>query len=244
MHKTQELFRDDAYLTKCTATVLAVNDRNGMILDQTVFYPTGGGQTGDVGKFESNGQMVEIVTTIKDRETGELVHVAVDGENLFKVGDRVTATIDWSQRYLHMRMHSALHLLCAVVPCGVTGGQIGAVKSRLDFDIGESTLDKQQISIALNKLIAENHSVSSEWITDEELDQNPELVRTMSVQPPRGAGKIRLLRIGESIDLQPCGGTHVKQTGEIGKIRVSKIENKGKRNRRVHIIFDESQKPV
>lgn len=238
MHKTSELFREDAYLTECTATVLAITDRNGILLDRTVFYPTGGGQPGDAGLFSSNGFEIEIVTTVKDRDSGEIIHVPASSDNLPQVGDLVTAQIDWSTRYLRMRMHSALHLLCAVVPCGVTGGQIGEVKSRLDFDIGESTLDKVQITNAMNEYIEQDHPVTTNWITDEELENNPELVRTMSVKPPSGAGKVRLLKIGDSVDLQPCGGTHVKQTSEIGKIKVSKIENKGKRNRRVNLIFD------
>ena len=237
MNQTKPLFDEDAYLTTCEAKVLAVNERNGIILDQTVFYPTGGGQSGDIGTLERDGKVIKIATTIKDRDSGELVHVPMDGESTLNIGDKVTATIDWEKRYLHMRMHSALHLLCAVVPCGVTGGKIGDTKSRLDFDIGDSTLDKEQITIELNKLIEQNHQVSTLWVDDKELDEKPELVRTMSVQPPRGGGKIRLLKIGDSVDLQPCGGTHIRETKEIGAIKVSKIENKGKRNRRVNIVF-------
>ena len=241
MYKTTELFREDAYLRECTATVLAITDRNGVILDQTVFYPTGGGQPGDAGSITFDGFELEIATTVKDRDSGEIIHVPTSTVNLPQVGDQVAAKIDWPTRYLRMRMHSALHLLCAVVPCGVTGGQIGEVKSRLDFDIGDTTLEKEQISKSINQLISQDHSVSTQWITDEELESNPELVRTMSVKPPSGAGKVRLLKIGDSVDLQPCGGTHVKQTNEIGRIKVSKIENKGKRNRRVNIIFDLEQ---
>ena len=158
MNKTKKLFSDDAYLTECTATVLAVNQRNGIILDQTVFYPTGGGQSGDIGTLENDGKTVQIATTITDRDSGELIHVAADGEDLFSVGDTVTATIDWQKRYQHMKMHSALHLLCAVVPCGVTGGKIGDTKSRLDFDIGESNLDKEQITNELTKLVEQNQA--------------------------------------------------------------------------------------
>jgi misacylated tRNA(Ala) deacylase len=235
--QTTQLFETDAYLTRCTAKVIKVNPMNGIVLDQTVFYPTGGGQPGDQGSLLFNQQQVEIVSTIKDRETGEIVHVPASDEILPQVGDAVTAQIDWENRYLHMRMHTALHLLCAVVPCGVTGGQIGTSKSRLDFDIGDSTLDKVSITDAINQLVQQSHSVSTEWVDDEMLEQNPELVRTMSVKPPKGAGKVRLLRIGEKVDLQPCGGTHVKSTAEIGEICVSKIENKGKRNRRVNIVF-------
>lgn len=238
MHKTTELFREDAYLKQCKASVLAITDRNGIVLDQTVFYPTGGGQPGDAGSLNFRDIELEIATTVKDRDTGEIIHVPASSDNLPQVGDQVVAQINWPTRYLRMRMHSALHLLCAVVPCGVTGGQIGELKSRLDFDIGNTTLDKEQITESINQLIEQDHSVSTQWITDDELESNPELVRTMSVKPPSGAGKVRLLRIGDSVDLQPCGGTHIKHTNEIGKIRVSKIENKGKRNRRVNIVFD------
>ena len=166
------------------------------------------------------------------------MHVPAEGSTPPAPGDTVTARIDWDRRYKHMRMHTGLHLMCAVVPHGVTGGKIGADKSSLDFDIGDATLDKEAIIEGINKLVADDHTVGARWITDEELDSNPDLVRTMSVSPPRGSGKVRLLDIPE-VDLQPCGGTHLAQTGEVGRIRVSKIENKGKRNRRVNIVFDE-----
>lgn len=234
---TTEIFRDDAYQQSCTTRVKGINERGGILLEETVFYPTGGGQPGDSGELEFGGQTVTIATTVKDRESGEIIHVPNEGQSLPEIGTEVVANIDWQRRYKHMRMHTALHLLCAVVPCGVTGGQIGEAKSRLDFDIGENTLDKASIETQLNQLIEQDHSVSTQWITDEELSQNPELVRTMSVKPPSGAGRVRLLKVGESIDLQPCGGTHVKNTAEIGSIRIGKIENKGKRNRRVNILF-------
>ena len=232
---TEELFRKDAYLKSCDAKVLRINELGGIILDRTVFYPTGGGQPGDSGKI--NG--VEIVTTVTDRETGEIVHVPSEGQSLPDMGADVTVRIDWEKRYLNMRMHSGLHLLCAAVPCGVTGGQIGAVKSRLDFDIGDLTLDKVEITNKINDFQQGNHQLSSSWITDAEMDANSDLVRTMSVKPPRKGGGVRLMQIGKDVDLQPCGGTHVKNTSEIGGLRVSKIENKGKRNRRVNIVFDE-----
>lgn len=237
MQDTENLYQDDAYCRECEATVVSVNERNGILLDRTIFYPTGGGQPGDSGSLTSDNQVVNIATTIKDKESGEVIHVPADGKSSFKVGDKVKVKIDWDNRYKNMRMHTALHLLCAVVPCGVTGGQIGAKKSRLDFDIGEAVLDKVAITEALNELVAKNLAVSTQWISDQALEENPELVRTMSVQPPKGAGKVRLLKIGENVDLQPCGGTHVKNTSEIGELIVSKIENKGKRNRRVNIIF-------
>jgi len=188
--------------------------------------------------MQIDGREIEIATTVNDRETGAIIHVPAEGQNLPSVGETVKMILDWDRRYLHMRMHTALHLLCASVPCGVTGGQIGAEKSRLDFDIGDMTLDKEEITKKLNDFASGNHDVSFYWITDQELDENPELVRTMSVAPPRKGGKVRLLKVGDAVDLQPCGGTHLKNTSEIGKIRVSKIENKGKRNRRVNIVFD------
>lgn len=235
---TEEIFRADAYVRDCSAIVMKITERGGIILDRTVFYPTGGGQPGDCGHMDWDEKNIQIATTVKDRDTGEIIHVPEEGDALPEVGSAVTLSLDWDRRYLHMRMHSALHLLCAVVPCGVTGGQIGDKKSRLDFDVGETRLEKQQITEVLNRLVLEDHKLSSRWITDRELDENAELVRTMSVSPPRGSGRVRLIKVGDAVDLQPCGGTHVKHTAEIGAIKVSKIENKGKRNRRVNIVFD------
>ncbi|MCW8880191.1 MAG: alanyl-tRNA editing protein [Kangiellaceae bacterium] len=232
---TIELFRKDSYLKECAATVTAINERGGIYLDQTVFYPTGGGQPGDKGILEFNGNSINIATTVNDK--GEIVHVAEEASKLPQVGEQVIAKLDWHTRYLHMRMHTALHLLCSVVPCGVTGGQINTNKSRLDFDVGEIQLDKESITESLNQLIDDSQDVEFYWITDDELAQNPDLVRTMSVKPPQGSGLVRLIKVGTDIDLQPCGGTHVKNTAEIGQIKVSKIENKGKRNRRVNIVF-------
>lgn len=234
---TELLFRDDAYQTDCDAVVTDVNERGGIILDRTIFYYTSGGQPGDKGTLTTeDGTEVRIGTTI--RADGEIVHVPEEGQPTLAVGTKVRGVIEWEYRHQLMRMHTAMHLVCAIVPCGVTGGQVGIEKSRLDFDVGEHTLDKEEITAKLNALIQENHSVTAQWITDEELDSSPDLVRTMSVQPPRGSGKVRLLKIGDGVDLQPCGGTHVRDTGEIGPVRVSKIENKGKRNRRVNIVFD------
>lgn len=231
---TEELFREDAYLKTCTARVTAV-DETGVRLDRTIFYPMGGGQPGDVGTLRrADGTIVAIADTRKGKEHGDIVHVPAAGQPALNVGDEVTAEIDWERRYRHMRMHTSLHLLCAAVPAGVTGGQIGADRSRLDFDTGELVLDKAQIAEKVNALIAANHIVAPRWISDEEMAAKPELVRTMSVKPPSGHGKVRLLDIA-GVDLQPCGGTHVRQTGEIGPIVVEKIENKGKRNRRVII---------
>jgi len=239
MHHTTKLFEQDAYLQHCTATIISVNDSDGIVTNQTVFYPAGGGQPGDIGMIRCKGAEYQIENTIKDRNSGEIVHLLADGEKNLYVGDKVELVINWENRYLNMRMHSALHLLCAVVPCGVTGGQIGAKKSRLDFDIGESTLDKLQITDELNLLVEQAHDVTTMWVDEQTLVDNPELVRTMSVKPPKNSGKVRLLKVGEQVDLQPCGGTHIRNTKEIGKLRVSKIENKGKRNRRVNIVFSE-----
>ena len=229
---TEELFRTDSYLQTCAATVTAV-DAQGIRLDRTVFYPTGGGQPGDSGTLTTaDGRMVAIADARKAE--GGIAHVPAPDQPVLAVGDRVTATIDWARRYRHMRVHTCLHLLCAVVVGGVTGGQIGDGKGRLDFDLPDTTLDKDQIEAALNALVTANHAVTPRWITDEEMAAQPDLVRTMSVKPPSGAGKVRLLEI-PGIDLQPCGGTHVRATGEIGRVLVAKIESKGKRNRRVNL---------
>jgi misacylated tRNA(Ala) deacylase len=231
--RTEELFRDDSYLKTCEATVVDVTDRGAIILDRTVFYYTGGGQPGDTGTLAFDGGETRIGATIQ--VDGDILHVPEDGETPPPVGATVTATIDWDRRYALMKMHTSMHLLCALVPCGVTGGQVGTDKSRLDFDVGEHTLDKERLTAELNRLIAEDHPLQTMWITDAELDGNPELVRTMSVQPPRNAGRVRLVKVGDKVDLQPCGGTHIARTGEIGALRVGKIENKGARNRRVNI---------
>lgn len=231
---TEELFREDAYLKTCTARVTAV-DAAGIRLDRTVFYPMGGGQPGDTGVLRrADGSAIAIADTRKGTLPGEIVHVPAAGQPALSVGEDVTAEIDWERRYRHMRMHTCLHLLCAAVPAGVTGGQIGDQRSRLDFDSGELVLDKAAIAEKVNALIAANHAVAPRWISDEELAAKPELVRTMSVKPPTGHGKVRLLDI-PGVDLQPCGGTHVRATGEIGPVVVEKIESKGKRNRRVVI---------
>ena len=235
---TYNLFQEDAYQINCEATVLEANQES-IILDRTVFYPLGGGQPGDTGALEDRyGNKVTIVDTRKSKEyPGCILHLP-DEETVSSpgVGDVVQATIDWERRYRHMRMHTSLHLLGAILPFGVTGGNIGAEKSRLDFDM-EEIPDKDELTEKLNELVQQDHLVSTRWITDEELEAQPELIRTMSVKPPRGAGRVRLLEV-EGIDLQPCGGTHVKRTNEIGHIRISKIEKKGRHNRRVYVVFD------
>jgi misacylated tRNA(Ala) deacylase len=225
------IFRDDAYAATCTAVVTAVDER-GLRLDRTVFYPAGGGQPGDTGMLRHAGGAVRIVDTIKGDGPDEIIHVPESEAALPAPGAEVEAEIDWNRRYAHMRMHTCLHLLCAVVPGAVTGGQVGADKSRLDFKVPSGSLDKEELTQALNRLIDADRPVQPRWIGDDELAARPELVRTMSVKPPTGSGTVRLLDI-EGIDLQPCGGTHVRRTGEIGPVEVIKIENKGKQNRRV-----------
>jgi misacylated tRNA(Ala) deacylase len=234
---TEEICRDDAYAKACEATVEHV-DTAGIRLDRTVFYPEGGGQPGDTGVLKTaDGRQIRIADTRKGGD-GAVVHIPAPDEPALSVGDRVIAEIDWQRRYRHMRMHSALHLLCAVVAGGVTGGSIGADKSRLDFDLPDTRLDKEKISAELNRLVAEDHPIGARWISDDELQANPDIVRTMSVKPPTGSGRVRLMEV-PGVDLQPCGGTHVRRTGEIGKLHVGKIENKGRHNRRINIHLDE-----
>ena len=235
---TKEIFRDDAYAQSCTANVLEADER-GVILDRTVFYAEGGGQPGDTGVIiAADGSSVQVVGTYQDRYGRGILHELAEGENPPGAGAEVTAEINWDRRYKHMRMHSCLHLLCSLVDGGVTGGSISVEKSRLDFDLEDVTLDKEDLTAGLNRLVEENHCLSASWINDEEMEAQQDLVRTMSVKPPTGTGKVRLMHV-EGIDLQPCGGTHVKASGEIGQVRVSKIENKGKHNRRVNIVLTE-----
>ena len=231
---TELLFRDDAYLKTATARVVAVDER-GIELDRTVFYPQGGGQVGDTGVlFRPNGERIAIANTRKGDAFDSVLHVPEPGAALPDVGETLTLEIDWTRRYALMRLHTALHVLSCVVVAPVTGGNIAPDKARLDFDIDMSLLDAAKIERETNALIARAIDTETVWITDEELDARPELVKTMSVAPPRGAGRVRLLRI-PGIDLQPCGGTHVKNIGEIGAIRVLRIRSEGKRNRRVEI---------
>ncbi len=231
---TEQLFRDDSYLKECTAKVID-NEGGAVILDRTVFYPTGGGQPGDTGTLRWDGGSAAIVDTRYD-ENGDIRHVVAEGADLPATGTEVTAILDWDRRYQHMRMHTALHLLGSVLQYGVTGGNISASKSRLDFDM-EDTVDKEQVNADLKSLVDGSHPVTCRWISDAELEAQPELVRTMSVQPPQGAGQVRLLEI-EGVDLQPCGGTHLRNTSEVGDIKVGKVEKKGRRNRRVSILLD------
>ena len=231
---TDLLFRDDGYLRSCTARVIEADPR-GIRLDRTVFYPVGGGQPGDIGVLRLvSGGTIAIVDTIKGELPDEVIHIPAPGSALPPLGTELAAEIEWDRRYRLMRMHTCLHLLCSIVPGAVTGGQVSDGRGRLDFDVPGSSLDKQAISDRLNELIAESHPVGPRWIMDEELAAQPELVRTMSVKPPTGMGRVRLIEIA-GLDLQPCGGTHIRNTHEIGPVAVTKIENKGKQNRRIII---------
>jgi len=233
---TESLFYVDPYSRSCEATVTGVHE-HGIRLDRTVFYPMGGGQPGDAGVIcAEDGREVRIGDTRKGERPGEIWHVPADGLTTLNVGDRVRAMIDWERRHRHMRMHTCLHLLCAVVPAGVTGGSIHTGYGRLDFDLPDRLLDRDEITEKLNRLIEEAHRVLPRWITDEEIDARPELVKTMSVQPPRGLGRVRLLDI-PGVDLQACGGTHVANTAEIGPVAVTKVEKKSTHNRRVVVSF-------
>lgn len=234
---TEEVFRDDPYARRCDARVTAVGP-DGIRLDRTVFYPTGGGQPGDTGILRmSDGREIRIVGTVKGGEGGEPLHQPAPDAPLPATGDSVVAEINWDRRYRHMRMHTCLHLLCALLPGGVTGGAIGDGKGRLDFDLPGEAPDRERLERDLNHLIAADHPLAVRWIGDDELVANPDLVRTMSVKPPRGSGRVRLIEI-PGVDLQPCGGTHVRRTGEIGRIRVAKIESKGRHNRRINLVLD------
>ena len=234
---TECLFRDNSYLKDCEARVVALTDQGGIVLDRTVFYATSGGQPGDTGSLSAGGVRIEIETAVyTDAAKTEIAHVPAAGSPALNVGDKVTASIDWDKRYARMRMHTALHLLSAVLPYAVTGGSVGESESRLDFDIPEAGLDKDMITAKVTDMIASNAPVSSRWITDAELEANPGLVKTMSVKPPIGTGRVRLIEIA-GLDLQPCGGTHVRVTGEIGTVRVTQIEKKGKQNRRVRLVL-------
>jgi misacylated tRNA(Ala) deacylase len=237
---TEMLFADDAYMAECSARVTAADER-GVVLDRTVMYAKSGGQPGDSGMLRWNGQEARVAEAVKG-ENGAILHVLAPGSALPPVGAEVTVALDWARRHRHMRMHTTLHLLCSVLP-GIyaTGNQIGADKSRLDFDLPDPPA-KEWFTQKLAELVAADHPVGATWITEAELDANPQMVRTLSVQPPRGAGRIRLVRIGPEdapIDLQPCGGTHVRRTGEIGRVEVTKLESKGRQNRRIHIVLPE-----
>jgi misacylated tRNA(Ala) deacylase len=235
---TKSVFYEDAYLTRIDATVTAV-DGELIEFDRTIFYPMGGGQPGDTGFVTGNdGAKHRIIDTRKGGAPGSIVHQLDTTEHGIGVGDPLTLEIDWDRRYRLMKMHTGMHLLGSLIPVGVTGGAVGEDKSRLDFDLGEHQVDKESLTRELNRLVEEAHDVVIESIEEAELDANPDLVRTMSVQPPRGAGTIRMVRIRD-VDYQPCGGTHLRNTREIGAMRVAKIENKGRCNRRFHLVLSD-----
>jgi misacylated tRNA(Ala) deacylase len=236
---TALLFRDDPYLQECETVVTGINERGGILTEHTVFYATAGGQPGDKGMISWNGGQSQIATTVYD-ESKKPVHVPAEGQPLPAAGEKVTLAIDWAHRHRIMRCHTMMHLLCAAVPFSVTGSSITEDGGRIDFDIPEGQIpDRDMLAAKINGWIAEDHPVSTKWISEEELDANPQMVRTLFVKPPRGSGQIRLVLIGESgsVDLQPCGGTHVKNTSEIGEIAVDKIQNKGKINRRIRLVL-------
>lgn len=240
---TETVFRDEPFARTCEATVIGRGEKGGIILDRTLFYPTGGGQPGDRGVLvAADGTETGIATTVwEDAGKTVVAHVAIEDMPLPEPGTKVALRLDWERRHKLMRMHTALHLLSVVLPFAVTGGAVGEEEGRLDFDIPESDLDRDALNARLAELVDANHPVSFEWITDAELDAKPDLVKTMSVAPPRGSGRVRLVRIGgeASVDLQPCGGTHVASTGEIGRFEIAKVEKKGKINRRVRVRFVE-----
>ncbi|MDM7932262.1 alanyl-tRNA editing protein [Tabrizicola sp.] len=236
---TDLLFRTDPYLQAAEARVVAHTPEGALVLDRSVFYPTGGGQPGDSGVLDWGGGRLSIATALKV-DDGGVALVPAEPLPMPPVGAPVVQMLDWSRRYRHMRMHTALHLLSVVIPLPVTGGQIGSERGRLDFDMAEPPADVAALQGVLNSLIARDLPVTEDWITDEELAANPGLVKTMSVRPPTGQGRVRLIRIGEGagqIDLQPCGGTHVARTSEIGRVGIGKIENKGRQNRRVQLLL-------
>ena len=229
---TDELFRNNSYLKEHEVTITEVTS-DGLVFDKTIFYPEGGGQPGDEGFITSGENKTRILGTKYINQ--KLVHLVTETQD-FKKDDKVKLELDWSRRYSHMQVHTCLHLLCSIIPYPVTGGSIGDGRGRLDFDL-ETKPNKEDVLNSLNKLISDDHTISISSITDDELDQNPDLVRTMSVKPPRGSGTIRMIKIGEDIDFQPCGGTHVKKTSEIKLVKSVKIENKGKMNKRIIVNF-------
>ncbi len=235
---TEPLFRTDPYLREAGGRVHALTPEGGIVLDSTIFYPTSGGQPGDAGWLRWDGGQIEIATTLRGDDKA-IVLIPAEPQALPPPGTPIVQELAWERRHRHMRVHTALHLLSVVIPLPVTGGQIGADKGRLDFDMADPP-DPAAIEEALNALIDRDLPVTEDWITDDALRANPELVKTMSVMPPMGQGRVRLIRIGtgpDQVDLQPCGGTHVARTGEIGRVRLGKIEKKGRQNRRVSVLL-------
>ncbi|WP_192365492.1 alanyl-tRNA editing protein [Mesorhizobium mediterraneum] len=239
-YRTEALFRDDAYLRTADAAIVAVNDRGGIILDRTIFYATSGGQPGDTGTLErADGSLITVAATITGETKDEIIHVPPPEQAVLEVGEPIKLAVDWERRYLLMRMHTACHLLTVVCPFPITGASVSEGDSRVDFDIPDAGFTREDVTARLMELVRADHPVFVRLITDEELAANPGLVKSKNVRPPVGTGKIRLVCIGEnaSIDSQPCGGTHVKSTGEVGEIHIGKIEKKGRENRRFRIRF-------
>ena len=239
MIMTKELFREDGYLKSCRARVTAVypdGDRYGISVDQTVFYPLGGGQPGDTGTItRADGTVIDVIDCYKDRTAGQHLHIVSQRDNLPISGEEVMLSLNWERRYRLMRMHSCMHMLCVAVPAPVTGGSIRDGSGRLDFNVPDPP-EKTDLEQRLNEIIRQDHPMTLRWITDEEMAAQPELIRTMSVKPPMGSGRVRLVQFGGA-DLQPCGGAHVASSGEIGPVQVESIKNKGKQNRRITIEF-------
>ncbi len=238
---TEPLYRADPYLAEAEAQVIAHTPEGAVVLDRTVFYPTGGGQPGDSGRLDWDEGCLRVDTTVR-AEDGRIVLVPETLQAMPEVGTTLFQALDWARRHRIMRMHTALHLLSVVIPLPVTGGAIGETRSRLDFDMPEAPGDRAALDAEMTRLVDRDLPVEASWITDAELDANPGLVKTMSAPPPRGAGQVRLIRIGqgaEQVDLQPCGGTHVARTGEVGAVRLGKVEKKGRQNRRVYLYLDD-----
>ncbi|MBD8889936.1 alanyl-tRNA editing protein [Roseibium litorale] len=234
---TDPLFRENAYVTTCDARVLEITEQGGIVLDRTVFYAASGGQPGDTGRLVmADGSAITIADTVFDDDRTTIIHVPDAGQTLPPVGSALAPELDWERRHKLMRMHTALHIICAVLKTKITGCQIGEEESRIDLNIPEPP-EREAVQELIQQAIGRDMPTSTEWITDAELDANPDLIKSMSVSPPRGSGRVRLVRIGDDFDLQPCGGTHVASTSEIGAIDVTKIENKGKLNRRIRIRF-------
>jgi misacylated tRNA(Ala) deacylase len=235
---TEFLFRDDAYLQSTQAKVVSITPEGGIVLDRTVFYATSGGQPGDTGRLvlSDNSSLVLLSAIHPDGDKTAILHIPAEGQSLPRPGEMVRAELDWDRRYKLMRMHTALHLLSVVFPYPVTGGSIGEDKGRLDFDMAEVPENLAALEAALNDMVEADHAVMTEWITDAEMEAQSDLIKTMKVKPPMGQGRVRLVRIGD-VDLQPCGGTHVARTGEVGRLALGKIEKKGKQNRRVSLHF-------
>ena len=231
-----KIFEENAYTKEIETEIIEINTENNTIeLKDTIFYGKSGGQPGDIGEILADGQKIDVIETIK---TGGDIKNIVENINVLRIDQKITARINWDKRYKYMRMHSALHLMCASIPLGVTGGQIGYEKSRLDFNDPEKKINKDELQKKINELMKQDYEIIYEYIDSNILESKPELVRTMSVKPPKIEGKLRFVKIG-NIDFQPCGGTHVKSTREIGEIKIGKIENKGKMNRRVNILIND-----